>query len=294
MSEPPHVRRIDVIENPISGLRSRHDLIPEFLDRLRSLGIELSVTRTEGQGHATEIAREAERRERDAVVVIGGDGTVNEALNGLNGGRTALGTFPLGTSSILARDLKVPFDPRRAAEVVRAGRRRRLDVGVVNGRRFLMVVGVGWDAHVVKTVAALREGHLGQHRYLLPVLRAAWEYGWPRLRVAVDGGPAREAHLAFACNIRNYAAFFRIAPRADPGDGRLDFVGDGRPRNYLRWALAAFTGTLPRYREVEYVQGREIEVRADEPVPFQVDGDPGGTTPIRITLEPGALEVIVP
>lgn len=296
MSERPP-RRIVVVANPISGNPRSHERLPVFLDVLKGSGAEVRLAPTEGPGHATELGADACRRGCDAIVAVGGDGTVNEVLNGLAPGEgPALGTLPLGTSSIFARDLRIPFDPAKAAGVVLRGRRRRLDVGTVNGRRFLMVVGVGWDAHVVNAFAEARRGHGGKARYLAPIAKALVEYDFPELTVALDDAPPRAARIAFVCNIRNYAAFFRIAPEAAPDDGRLDLVTirDKSARNYLKWILAAYLGTLPRYREVEYRKGTRIRIDADRPVPFEVDGDPGGTTPVDIALAPAALEVLVP
>ena len=296
MSERPPLRQIAVITNPVSGSPRSHGRLPVFLDFLKGAGIEADLHRTEAPGHATELAREACRRERQVIVAVGGDGTVNEVLNGLETDRTALATLPLGTSSIFARDLRIPFDPTEAAGILVSGRRRRLDYGIVNGRRFLMVVGIGWDAHVVNAFSAARNGHGGKHRYIAPIAKAMMEYDFPTLTIRVDDGAPRTASIAFACNIRNYAAFFRIAPRAVPDDGVLDFVliREGGARNYLKWVIAAFRGTLPRYREVDYAQGRTLRVDADRPVPYEIDGDPGGTTPVTISIVPDALEVFVP
>ncbi len=297
-SRPPaDVRRVVVIANPVSGSPARPPPLPRFLDALSALGIEAAVTRTEGPGHAAELAREACRSEPDALAVVGGDGTLNEVLNGLGDAPIPLAAVPAGTSNILALDLGIPFDPVRAARLLRDGRKRTLDVGLANGRRFLMVVGVGWDAHVVRAVAAGRRGRLGKHRYLVPAVRATFDYGFPRLSVRRgSGGAPRSARLVFACNTRNYAAFFTLTPRARPDDGLLDFlvVTEGAARNLLRWTLAALAGRLPRYREVRCFQGRELRVEAERPVPWQIDGDPGGTTPVTISLDARTLEVIVP
>ena len=293
----PPVRRVQVIVNPIAGGAGRRTVLPRYLDALKGHGVEANVVTTTGPGHATELAREACRQGVDAVIAAAGDGTVNEVLNGLDGVEVALSTIPLGGSNMLARDLRLPFDPVRSARVLASGRRARLDAGRVNGRRFVMVLGVGFDAHVVNAVTAMRSGHLRRHRYVGPIARAVFEYDFPELSVRIDG-EARERRccIAFACNTRNYASWFAVAPKAVPDDGALDFVllTRGSLRDFVRWGIAAFRGTLPRYRDVEYVQGRELVVRAERPVPFQVDGDPGGTTPLTVSIESGAVEVIVP
>jgi YegS/Rv2252/BmrU family lipid kinase len=291
------VRRARVIWNPVSGLQKGYEPGVRVCEVLEGEGVEVEIAPTEGPGHATELARQACRREWDVVVAVGGDGTVNEVLNGLEGTRTSLATVPSGTANMLARELTIPLDATRAARLVSRGRRRRMDAGRANGRRFLMVVGVGWDAAIVNEVAERRRGHLGRHRYLLPIARTMWRYDFPVLEARVDGEEApRPACLAYACNTRNYGGWFTLAPRARPDDGRLDFlvVREGRSRNYVRWILGALLGTLPGYREVDYFRGRRIRIESEKPVPYQVDGDPGGTTPVVVELEENALEVIVP
>ncbi len=294
---PARVRRVQIVVNPVSGVPARHAAYLRFRAALAAEGVEAVETPTERAGHARALGAEAPGRGIDAVVVAGGDGTVNEVANGLPLDGIPLGVFPTGTSNLLARDLRLPFDPEAAARVLAAGRRRRLDVGTVNGRRFLMVVGIGWDAHVVEAVSARRHGHLGRLRYVRPVLEAVMGYRFPPLRVSFGGnGGARPAVLAFACNTRNYAGWFALAPDAVPDDGVFDFVAvrRGARRDVVRWMWAALTATLPRYREAHLRTGKDLLVTADEPVPYQVDGDPGGTTPVRIGMEPGKIEVIVP
>ena len=295
--KPEPIRRVRVIANPISGVAARQKLVPRVVDILRDGGIEVEISPTEGPGHATALAREACRLELDAVVAIGGDGTVNEVANGMESGGTALAIVPTGTANMLARELGVPFDAEGAARVVIGGRRRRIDLGVVNGHRFVMVVGVGFDAAVVNAVSGARTGHLGQHRYVGHIAKTLMEYRFTPLSVRIDDEPEdRRASLLFVCNTRNYAAHFALAPDARPDDGLLDFllVRRGTARDLPRLALAAFAGSLPRYRDVTYVQGGKLRVTAEKPVPVQIDGDPGGTTPLDISVLPGALEVLVP
>jgi YegS/Rv2252/BmrU family lipid kinase len=288
---------VRIVANPISGLKSRERSLDRFREILEASGVAGELAVTEGPGHATELAAAACEGDFDAVVAVGGDGTVNEVVNGLSGTRVALATLPTGTANLLARELRIPFDAEGAARTVVSGRRRLLDAGRADGRRFLMVVGIGWDAHVVELVSSGRRGHLGQHRYLLPIARAILGYEFPPLSVTVDGVPhPRPVSLAFVCNTRNYGAFFNLTPQARPDDGLLDFLllRNGHPRNYVRWVAAALAGRLPEYRDVDYVKGRRIEIRGERPVPWQADGDPGGQTPLTIEIEEQAVEVLVP
>ncbi len=291
------IRRVHLIANPISGVAARQKIVPRCVEILRGGGLEVTINPTEGPGHATVLAGEACDLGIDAVVAVGGDGTVNEVVNGMKPGRTALATVPTGTANMLARELGVPFDAEGAARVVIAGQRLRIDVGIANGHRFVTVVGVGFDATIVSAVSSERKGHLGQFRYFSHVAKTALEYDFPPLTVRVDDElQTRRAGMLFVCNTRNYAAHFALAPNAKTNDGLLDFVlvHGGGARDFPRWSLAAFLGTLPQYRDVTYVQGRKLEVTTEKPVPVQVDGDPGGTTPLTVSIEPGALEVMVP
>jgi diacylglycerol kinase family enzyme len=226
---------------------------------------------------------------------MGGDGTINEILNGLERpGDVALGAIPLGTSNLLARELRLPRDPERAAAVIAGDRTRPIDLCEANGRRFLLCAGVGWDAEVLRRLEEARSGPISHATYLQPIARATMGWDFPELRVTIDGESMSGAIL-FVSNIQNYAAFFTVTPEARFDDGELDVcvIRHGHRRDFLRWFAAAYTGTLGNYNEVTVRRGRVIEVEAERPLPYQVDGDSAGTTPVTMRVLPESARVMV-
>ena len=294
------IRRVLVVVNPVSGRGRSLRAAEEFAKAFRDGGGEAVERRLGGAGDATRAAADAVRDGFDAVAAVGGDGTANEVLNGLEGSSLPVALVPVGTANVLARDLGLPFDPAAAARVAAAGKVRTLDVGeartTAGSRRFLCCAGAGLDAAVVDAVAAARKARLGFRGWVKPLLREVRAYDFPALRVTVDGAPAAAATLVVVCNTANYGGLFTLVEGADPGDGFLDacLVDARRRRSFLRYLWGAWRGTLPRQRDVATARGRVFRVEADRPVPVQVDGDPHGTTPLEVTLRPGAARVLVP
>ncbi len=293
-------RKVLVIVNPVSGRRRALRRLPRFLDALRADGVEAEDFRTAGAGDAAAAAAGARDGGYDAVVAVGGDGTVNEVLNGLDGADLPVGVFPTGTANLLARDLAIPFGPEGAAAIVARGVPHGIDVGTAAAegageRRFLCTAGAGFDGAVVHAVDAARKGGLGFRGYFRPVGRVVTGYRFPDLRVTVDDRDEGTATVAILCNTRNYGGLFTLCPEADPGDGRLDLcLLEGRSRlSFFRYGWAAWRGTLPAHRDARTLTGSSIRVESDEPQPVQVDGDPFGTTPLDVTLRAGAARLLV-
>ena len=293
-------RRILLVVNPVSGRGRALRAAERFLAAARAGGATVEEFRTAARGDATRRAAEARGGGIDVVVACGGDGTVNEVMNGLEGTGIPVGILPTGTANVLARDLGLPFDPQGAARVAVRGRPRALDIGGARSsageRRFLCCAGVGLDAAVVAAVAEARRARLGFRGWVRPLRREIAAYDFPALRVTVDGAPAGAATLAVICNTANYGGVFTLVPGADPGDGLLDacLIDARRRRSFFRYLWGAWRGSLPRQGDVATARGRAFRVEADRPVPVQVDGDPFGSTPLEVTLRPGAAQVLVP
>jgi len=286
--------RILIVLNPISGGGRGLRLLPRVQAELGRRGVESDVFHTERAGDARRVAREKGGSYR-GIVAMGGDGTINEIVNGLE--RTedvALGAIPVGTANLLARELRLPRNPEQAAGIIAGDRTQQIDLCEANGRRFLMCAGVGWDAEVLRHLEAARRGPISFRTYLQPIAQAMMSYDFPEIRVIVDGEEIRGGIL-FVGNIRNYAGFFTVTPDAIFDDGLLDVcvIKKGRRRDFLRWFAAAYTGRLGRYKDVVLRQGREIRVESDRPLPFQVDGDCAGETPVTIRVKPRAARVMI-
>jgi YegS/Rv2252/BmrU family lipid kinase len=292
-----------VIANPISGGRQGSRRVQRLVDALAERRVGVDLHWTTGPGDAAARARGLEAGV-DRLVIAGGDGTLNEVLNGLRDPtRLPVALLPTGTANLIARDLKLPRRPDRVADLVVEGRVRPLDMGLVGKHRFLAIVSCGFDAMVVQAIQRTRSGSLGYRGYLAPILRTVLDYEPPELRVSIDGKRPRRVALVIVSNVRNYAGLFSATDRAQPDSGVLDvclFPKASVPRLF-RYVAAGFVGRLSRLPDVIYRTGRRIEIESEAredggrtEVPIQVDGDPRGTTPVTIELAPLRFPMLVP
>ncbi len=292
------MRRAVLIYNPKSGRQVARRLLPAVLATLRAGGFEVEPVATEGPGDATRIARAATAEtEIEIAFAMGGDGTLREVARGLLGSDVALAPLPAGTTNVLALTLGLPRRADRAARVMAACRRRRLDVGLAGGEPFLMQVSAGLDAVVMARQDSGAKKRFGKAAVAWTSLRHWWGYKYPYLELRVDGRAERVSHFA-ACNIPHYAGAFRMAPGADPGDGRLDLVlfrGRGRAAT-LGFARDLGLGRHLAREDVEARQVAELELvgPADDYL-VQIDGDVLiGPMPLKISLAEERLWVLAP
>jgi len=181
----------------------------------------------------------------------------------------------------------------------------RLDAGRANGRIFLLMVGCGFDADIVRRVHARRKGHIRSRSYLKPMLESIRSYEYPPLHVYWGDGDAqateveaspRDVRWLFAFNLPCYGGGLRLAPQADARDGRLDVCAFRRGSLWhgLRYAAAVLLGRHQRLADCTMRRVRQLRVTSEARVPFQLDGDPGGFLPLSVEIVPGRLTVLVP
>jgi diacylglycerol kinase (ATP) len=293
--------RLAVIINPISGTGRRPRVAQKraalAAGLLEAHGIEGTVRLTEGPGHAADLAREARAGGAAVVVAWGGDGTVNEVGSVLAFGETALAIVPAGSGNGLARELGIPCNPTAAIGIALTGHERTIDAGEFDGRLFFNVAGVGLDARVAHRFAAGGLARRGLLRYVEATARELFAFVPEEYIVVADDErmPVRVFLVALA-NTQQYGSGARIAPHARIDDGRLDVVcvGYRSPLAALPHLPRLFTGTLDRVPGILMRAARVVEVRAQGPVPYHVDGEPhiGGPV-LRARAHPGALRVRV-
>ncbi|MBM4047752.1 MAG: YegS/Rv2252/BmrU family lipid kinase, partial [Planctomycetes bacterium] len=212
---------IALIVNPTAGRGRAATAAAEAAEHLRAAGLDVRAHATAGRGDGERLARDA--GDVRAIVAVGGDGTFNEVLNGVGGRDVPLGLIPVGTANVLARELGLPLDVRRACAVIAAGHSRTVDVGFCNDRRFILMAGMGFDAAVVQELTRSRKGNIRLLSYASPILRALATYDAPPLRVEADGHLlATDARLVILSNARTYALGLQISPQARMDDGLLD------------------------------------------------------------------------
>jgi len=295
-----------LIYNPTAGPWDVRRGLKRVRSYLRRRGWSVELQLTEKPGDATALARAAVQVGCDVVVVAGGDGTVNEAVNGLVGTKTALGVLPVGTGNMWAKQLGIPTytltNPlrlREAAAGLAEGSVRLVDVGQVNNRYFLCWAGIGLDAQVTAEMEPRqrRTKRLGVLPYAIAAVLVARDFQGVRTRVFLDGSVVRgRTLLILVSNIQQYIGMLHVAREAQMDDGLLDvFVFKGLGFQYaVRHLLKIISRRYLQDPQIVHRQARHIEVWTEWAMPVQVDGDPIGTTPVTLKVVPLALRVLVP
>lgn len=285
-------------------MRTAREQIERAMLVLRENGWSLELVETARQGDARFLAREAAERHLDAVIAVGGDGTVNEAVNGLVDSPTALGVLPLGTANVWAKEMGLPMGNLEAAALLLAGADvRAIDVGAVRGptmdsRYFILWCGVGLDAAITRDIEPQREmkRRLGALMFWLVGIRDAWSYRGKRATLRFeDKRVRRRVILALAANSQLYGGIVRIAPDAQVDDGRLNLVvfkGTGFAATALH-LVRVFLGAHLRDPQVEVYRTTCVTIEGKN-LPVHVDAEPIGFTPVEIRVHPRSLRILVP
>ena len=297
---PAAPRRVLVVFNPIAG-RRRHRLFRRTLDRLIAAGCVVTVRETGGPGDAEAFAREANLdAPTDVVAAAGGDGTLNEVVNGLAAmdPRTippALATVPLGTINVLAWEIGLPVRPDAIAEMIASGPTVAFRPGLAGGRRFMLTAGVGIDAAAVDHLSVTLKRLVGRTAYMVAAAHALIAEGTSAFEAIVDGKPF-QASSVVVTHASRYASPQIAAPGAALTDDHLHaLVSLGRRRRDLvRYAMAWSRGRLPEQPDIRILPARSIETAAPADKPVQLDGDLHLRTPVTITLDPRPLQLVVP
>ncbi|MEL7496685.1 MAG: diacylglycerol kinase family protein [Planctomycetota bacterium] len=313
-SSIPHPDRdlVLISRNPKSGASNQSRLVDDLAGRLHQSG--LSVIMLTDVDQVVAMVEQVEQQDLNesssskpnhpsgqrsklrAVVAAGGDGTVSLLANRLPKG-TPLAILPLGTENLLAKHLKINADVERVAQMILDLKTTQLDAGQANGKLFLVMASCGFDADVVQRLHANRTGHIRHWSYALPIIRSIRKYRYPTIRISIDGQPPSiESKWAFIFNVPRYAMNLPIVAEADPTDGKLD-VCTFRGRGLLKGLYYFFAVWLGKHRfwtNSQTHQFQTLRLESDEPVPFQLDGDPGGTLPLEVKVLPNHLTFVVP
>lgn len=291
--------RVIAIVNPISGARADPTAAPRRVAALRAAaarrGLDVEILLTERAGHARELAASSVAAGADLVIAWGGDGTINEVGGALIGTSTMLGVVPAGSGNGLAAALAIPRNPALAIDAALDGRARRIDAGMMAGRPFFNIGGVGFDARVAQLFNRQPVGRRGKWPYVKLAVAEGFRYSAAEYTLTIDGDSRtlRAFLIAFA-NGREFGMGARIAPQAALDDGILDVtIVEPRSPLALIWhARHLATGRPDRAACVSIAHARTATIDSDRPMEFQVDGECGvarGTIDVRVI--PGALTV---
>ena len=301
-----------LIYNPTSG-RRRHRRFAEIEQGVRILkdaGIKAELAPTTERGNAKDIARHAVENRRGMVIACGGDGTVNEIINGLAGSQIPLALLPAGTANILAKELGIPWDIPQAARLISDGAVRRIALGIAipangnhsadvprEGRYFLCVGGAGPDGAIVNAVDEGFKKRAGVAAYWAEGFRQLVSYGFPEMKVRSEG-KVRSASIIVVGRTAHYGGPFKITTGASLFEDSFELVtNSGSSRlQYLACLPALWMGRLRGMQGIDAWKATELtcEPAGTGAVYAQVDGEPIGPLPLTFRIVPDALSIVTP
>ncbi len=306
---PPRISdRVVFLVNPASANGSTGKRWPELANRAASLGLTGDVLFSEDAGHMAHLARHAADDGATLLAVVGGDGTVNEVVNGLAGAAASpeVAVIPRGTGWDFVRTFGIPRDVDRAVEIALRGNVREIDLGRVTYRAwaghaaeawFANVASVGMSGAIAQRANTATKALGGKVSYLWATFAVFARWRNCEVRVSVDdeirGG---RMHDVIVANGRYFGGGMMVCPEAEPDDGRFDvlLLGDLTKRDLLLTLPKTYKGRHLPHPKAELLRGSVVSVEADEPLPIELDGEQPGTSPVRFDVAPRALRLRVP
>jgi YegS/Rv2252/BmrU family lipid kinase len=312
--------KVLIVFNPNAGQAAIVEgAIGNVVTLWQSHGWEVTIQPTACAGDATQIARNAAAAGFDVIIAAGGDGTVNEVMNGLVNTNTALGVLPAGTVNIWAREMGLPMNVPQSAVAMLGAERRQIDVGrmrsmlprrrrlsrakiaraktVMLDRYFLLMAGIGFDAAVTEGVNPQEKKRLGAIAYVKQAIQMLWQYRGTNLALRIDGRKVRgRVLMAIVGNSQLYGGVIKFTVNALVDDGLLDVCvikGSSMLKAPLR-LFSIFSRGHHRDARIEYHQAKQIQFLSRKAIPVQLDGDYVGTTPMLFEVVPQSLWVLVP
>lgn len=286
--------KIKLIANPVAGGDARRK-IERVVAWLQERDASVELVLTAAPGDARQAAASARDGGFDRVVVAGGDGTLNEVINGLVPSDIPLVFIPLGTTNVFALETGIPFDLDQACALVLNGMPRRIGLGQADGRRFLLMAGIGFDAEVVRTVNLRVKRWVGKLAYAVSGVASLCRYRLRPLEVMTEAGVRRQAYGAIISNCRLYGGRFVVSPGASMFSHSLSVCLLQRKTRLglLRTMVRLAAGRPLQADEAIQLQAREITI-AGAGVPVQVDGDYLGDLPRVFRATFGELQMVLP
>jgi YegS/Rv2252/BmrU family lipid kinase len=291
-----------VIFNPESGNRNPKTIKTSFLEAMRSFDIEYELFESSNFEDILERTRKASLEKVSKIIAIGGDGTVNQIINGMAESATTLGIIPTGTANLLATALGIPADVKKALKIIFEGKQDKIDLGKINNRYFAITAGCGFDAKIMKNVDRNKKKFLGFLAYFIEGFIQAIIPERSVFQLNIDGKKIkkRAVNVLFVNTGNLFGNFLTLVPDASLTDGFLDIciyspthTGEYIP---VLWNII----TKQKYTEehkafkMQHFKAKEVYLKCRPRLPVQADGDLIGYPPVHIKVCPDALSVCMP
>jgi len=292
------------IVNPVAGngialkmTNTIHKLFNEL--KLKYQDISYEIVYTKEQGHATEIARRYSSMDNYRIYAVGGDGTLNEVLNGMIGSGSSLGCIPGGSGNDFIKSIVTKFDRKRILMNTVLGTEEEIDVATVDGRYYINIASMGFDASVVNNVEKFKNTKYlpNKFAYLASVLDTAKDFQNLNLRMVVDQKEIQtEAFMVAIANAKYYGGGIKIAPEADFRDGLLDIilVKDITKAKIIKFLPKAVQGKHMGLEEVTLLRAKTVDLYSEEPVFLNIDGELEARREAHFKLEDVKVKFIMP
>jgi YegS/Rv2252/BmrU family lipid kinase len=271
------------------------DVIAEVKNKCNEANIKLDIEFTKYPKHATKLA-EAAKDKYDLIIAAGGDGTINEIINGMACSKATLVIIPFGSTNVLACELGVPDDPKKAAELITKGKKIKMDLGYAEtskeSRYFSMMLCVGPFAQVIKDTTPEFKKRWGRFAYPFSLIKLLFRYKWHK--IYVKHKVESTGYFVIMANIKYYGGEYEIADKANIRDGFLDLVIINRknPWDIIALIFSIASGKLNKFLRKEYYKTKEVNIYSHYSMQIQVDGEILGMTPVKVEIIHKALNVI--
>jgi diacylglycerol kinase family enzyme len=286
---------VAIMGNPYSGAKDNRARVERLINALHQHDIQ-TETVWDLKARAQCLADPDWKANCRCLVIAGGDGTVAGVTGLCHDLPVAI--LPLGNENLLAKELGFTVDEERIAHAIAMGQTRPMDIGLVNGQPFTIMVTCGLDADVVKRVTQWRRTPDGQrrvkhHSYAKPTFKSIWQYGFPRLSLIADGHQV-DGYQVLVFNVNRYATGLNFVPDAKVDDGKLHWLVWKKPGLFhlLRFLMLVKMGRHINHKHVIMGQSQAVELISREPTAVQMDGDLLGDTPVSMAINHRVLQVI--
>ncbi len=288
-------KRIAFIINPISGTNNKYNIKSKIENFFSNNDFDINITLTTKAGDATQFASQFSDEGYDAVIAVGGDGTVNEVVNGIKGKSIAMGIIPSGSGNGFARHIHIPLRTEKALKVISNLYTTEVDTITINGRISVNVSGVGFDAMVAEKFQKLSKR--GISSYAKIIIKELPKYESQTYKIIIDGKEIeRNAFLVSIANSSQFGNNAYISPKASITDGEIDLciVNKFNKLESPIFAQRIMLGTVDRSKYVEIIRAKKIEIKQESNI-YHLDGDAmTDGNKLIIKINPGALNMIIP
>jgi diacylglycerol kinase (ATP) len=290
------MKRGFLVFNPSSGTDTKSDhQVSDVVREFERHGIDITPSITEPGGSVVRQVRDIMEDSPDLIVSWGGDGTINEVVNGMFPSKVPLGLLSGGTANLLVKEMGIPTRIHSAIRVISEGKTRSITVGQANQRFFVLMAGIGFDSEIVKNVDWNVKRKWGKIAFGFAALNTISKYKFPQLALRIDD-QERQCVFAVICNAKEYAAHFVLTPQANISNDYFYaclFMEPG-VSNLLKYVFHAAQGKLSKLPSVEILQCSKVEATGPGEIPVQADGELIGHLPMKFVIHPRSLNIFCP